>query len=200
MKSMRLLALTACVAVLPMTWAYATPLAEQKQGQAQGQAQGQLQGQAQGQRQSTKASSRSSAHSNSGAYSSANQAAGANAGATSGGNDLSADETESFDGGWGFTYMDAEAALPMAAIGSDVAVTSYRVKIGPLFGYSDQEVHYLPAAVMQTAGILLRTQGYDPQQVDPTSEGAQWAYSQAVCATMPDLRQALATSRFPCQD
>lgn len=87
------------------------------------------------------------------------------------------------------SYTDAAPNTVAASIGDGVVVTTWGVKVlGPLFGMTDQHVHYLPAAITEAADLSYRT-----RTNDGTFEGEQrqLAAIDAVCAH----DQALAKQR-----
>jgi len=130
--------------------------------------QGQAQGQIQGQAQTTKQLNEQSASSN------------------SGGNSQDV-EGDNYDGGigLGISYYDAEAPIPMAAIGDDTVTTSWRVKVGPVFGYSGQNTIYLPAALSSATNANLIAMGYDPSKD---------------CAVFRGIAATDTTQAVPCVD
>lgn len=153
------------------------------QGQAQGQ--GQLQGQAQGQITAVRTTAELNNASAAGSLSTGGTANGGT------GNTETSVEGDNIDGSFGFSYYDAEAALPQAAIGDGTVVTSYRIKLGPIFGWSDQVVHYLPAVVSQYANSIMLARGVDV--TNPHPNDVAMAYSAALCLFVPEVKGASAS-------
>lgn len=78
------------------------------------------------------------------------------------------------------SYTDAAPNTVAASIGDGVVVTTWGVKVlGPLFGMTDQNVHYLPAAIAEAADLSYRTRVNDGTFAD---EQRQLAAIDAVCA------------------
>ena len=86
---------------------------------------------------------------------------------------------------YAISYTDAAPPTTSAVIGDGVVVTTWGVKVlGPIFGMTDQHVHYLPSAIREIAEIDFMT-----QHNDGTYEGelVQLSYIHTVCAYMPEL-------------
>lgn len=119
----------------------------------------------------------------------------ANAGAIAGGGDGGNSGGNTLDGGdnktemYAISYTDAAPPTVAASIGDGVVVTTWGVKVlGPIFGMTDQHVHYTPAATAEAADLSYRTRVNDGTFED---EQRQLAAIDAVCAH----DQALARQR-----
>lgn len=87
------------------------------------------------------------------------------------------------------SYTDAAPPTVAASIGDGVAVTTWGVKVlGPVFGMTDQHVHYLPKAIEAAAQL-----SYLATTNDGTYEGeqVQFAHIAAVCAHDAELAKQL---------
>lgn len=83
------------------------------------------------------------------------------------------------------SYTDAAPPTVAASIGDGVVVTTWGVKVlGPVFGMTDQHVHYLPSAIREIAEIDFMTQHNDGSY---EGELVQLSYIHTVCAYMPEL-------------
>lgn len=83
------------------------------------------------------------------------------------------------------SYTDAAPQTVAASIGDGVVVTTWGVKVlGPVFGMTDQHVHYLPSAIREIAEIDFMTQHNDGSY---EGELVQLSYIHTVCAYMPEL-------------
>ena len=92
------------------------------------------------------------------------------------------------------SYTDTQPLAPQAAIGSGVVVTTWGVKVlGPVFGMTDQHVHYLPAALNEAASFAAKATTNDGTVA---GEQKQFAYVAAVCAHDEALAEQL---NFGCK-
>ncbi len=173
-------------------------------GQAQNQ--GQSQAQSQGQSQlAVGAASSSSGAVNSTKSSNVNlnktsSAAGAGAEASSDQSQSADNNGNSYEGDdnktevYAVSYTDTQPQAPQAAIGSSVVVTTWGVKVlGPVFGMTDQHVHYLPAAIGESADLAVKATTNDGTYA---GEQKQFAYIAAVCAHDVALAEQL---NFGCK-
>lgn len=79
------------------------------------------------------------------------------------------------------SYTDAAPNTVAASIGSGVVVTTWGVKVlGPVFGMTDQHVHYLPAAVVEKAELIQKASVNDET---PLGRSQQSSYLAALCST-----------------
>lgn len=104
------------------------------------------------------------------------------------GNTLSSDDDNKTEV-YAVSYTDAAPPTVAASIGSGVVVTTWGVKVlGPVFGMTDQHVHYLPDAIRETAEL-----GYLATTNDGSYEGerVQFAHIAAVCAHDEKLAEQL---------
>lgn len=108
-------------------------------------------------------------------------------GGASGGNTLDGGDNKTEV--YAISYTDAAPPTVAASIGDGVAVTTWGVKVlGPIFGMTDQHVHYLPKAIEAAAQL-----SYLATTNDGTYEGerVQYAHIAAVCAHDAELAEQL---------
>jgi hypothetical protein len=109
--------------------------------------------------------------------------------AGSGGNSLQNDNGDSSTEVYAISYTDAAPPTVPASIGSGVVVTTWGVKVlGPVFGMTDQHVHYLPEGLMGAAAVAEKATTNDGTYA---GEQRQFAYIAAVCAHDAPLAEQL---------
>lgn len=118
--------------------------------------------------------------------------AGGGDGGNSGGNTLDGgdNKTEMY----AISYTDAAPPTVAASIGDGVVVTTWGVKVlGPVFGMTDQHVHYTPAGIISAADLGAKATTNDGT---PAGEQKQFAYIAAICAHDAALAEQL---NFGCK-
>lgn len=199
---------TAFAALLLASPAFATGLVDShdtnySQGQQQGQ--GQSQGQSatgigigKGGNAAARSSSKSSSYSGASASNttkSLNQQSLKNANtaaqgqsADNNGNNFTSDDDNKTEV-YAVSYTDAAPNTVAASIGDGVVVTTWGIKVlGPVFGMTDQHVHYLPSAVEDSAKVAYLATTNDGSY---DGERVQFVYIAAVCAHDEKLAEQL---------
>lgn len=124
---------------------------------------------------------------------SAKQGQGQGQSADNNGNQYTSDDDNKTEV-YAISYTDAAPNTVAASIGDGVVVTTWGVKVlGPVFGMTDQHVHYLPAAVESAADLGFKATTNDGTQA---GEQKQFTYIAAICAHDEALAEQL---NFGCK-